>query len=144
MRRKVRVKSALLDAMAANHADFTLTFWRMCAAAETPSGDAAVRELFDEPEAWDAWAQRWRERLAQERGTPREHAELMCQANPAFIPRNHRVEAALAAAVEQDDYGPFEELFLVLSRPYEDQPAFAAYADPPGPDQRVYRTFCGT
>ncbi|HVQ76700.1 MAG TPA: YdiU family protein [Candidatus Binatia bacterium] len=135
---------ALLDAMAANHADFTLTFRRMCAAAEIPSDDAPVRELFDEPDAWDEWAPRWRGRLAQERQTPREHADLMRQANPAFIPRNHRVEAALAAAVDRHDFGPFEELLLVLSRPYEDPAAFAAYADPPGPEQRVYRTFCGT
>ena len=135
---------ALLDAMAANHADFTLTFRRMCAAAETADGDAEVRELFDKPEAWDEWAQRWRERLAEEPQTPREHAALMRQVNPAFIPRNHRVEAALAAAIEHNDYGPFEELLLVLSRPYEDQPAFAGYAEPPGPEQRVYRTFCGT
>ena len=130
--------------MAANHADFTLTFRRMCAAAETADRGAEVRELFDAPEAWDEWAQRWRERLAEEPQTPREHAALMRQANPAFVPRNHRVEAALAAAIEHDDYGPFEELLLVLSRPYEDQPAFAAYAEPPGPEQRVYRTFCGT
>ena len=63
--------------------------------------------------------------------------------NPAFIPRNHRVEAVIAAAVD-GDYKPFEELLTVLSKPYEDQPEFAAYADPPLPDQRVLRTFCGT
>ncbi len=135
---------ALLDAMAANHADFTLTFRRMCAAAEMADGDADVRALFDGPEAWDEWARRWRKRLAEESETPREHADLMRQVNPAFIPRNHRVEAALAAAIERDDCGPFDELLLALSRPYEEQPAFAAYADPPGPEQRVYRTFCGT
>jgi uncharacterized protein YdiU (UPF0061 family) len=135
---------ALLDTMTANHADFTLTFRRMCAAAETADGGAEVRELFDTPEAWDEWAPRWRDRLAEEPQTPQEHAALMRQANPAFIPRNHRVEAALAAAIEHDDYGPFEELLVVLSRPYEDQPAFAGYTEPPGPEQRVYRTFCGT
>jgi uncharacterized protein YdiU (UPF0061 family) len=135
---------ALLDVMAANHADFTLTFRRMCAAAETADGDAPVRALFDRPQAWDEWARRWRERLARDPVTPRERADLMRQANPAFIPRNHRVEAALAAAVERHDYGPFEELHRVLSRPCEDQPAFAHYADPPGPEQRVHRTFCGT
>jgi uncharacterized protein YdiU (UPF0061 family) len=135
---------ALLDAMAANHADFALTFRRMCAAAETADGGAEVRELFDKPEAWDDWAQRWRQRLAEEPQTPQEHTALMRQANPAFIPRNHRVEAALAAAIEHNDYRPFEELLLVLSRPYEDQPAFAGYTEPPGPGQRVYRTFCGT
>ena len=135
---------ALLDAMAANHADFTLTFRSMCAAAETAGGDAEVRALFDEPEAWDEWAQRWRERLAEERETPQEHAALMRRANPAFIPRNHLVEAALAAAIEHNDYGPFKGLLLVLSRPYEDQPAFAGYTEPPGAEERVYRTFCGT
>ena len=64
--------------------------------------------------------------------------------NPAFIPRNHRVEAVIEAAVEQDDFAPFEELLTVLSKPYEDQPAFAHYADPPEAHERVHQTFCGT
>ena len=64
--------------------------------------------------------------------------------NPAFIPRNHRVEAMIQAAVEQGDFAPFEELLMVLSKPYEDQPSFARYAEPPEPDERIYRTFCGT
>ena len=46
--------------------------------------------------------------------------------NPAFIPRNHRIEQAIAAAVEREDFAPFEEMLQVLSRPYEDQPRFAA------------------
>ena len=46
--------------------------------------------------------------------------------NPAFIPRNHRIEAVIEAAVNRDDFAPFEELLTVLSKPYEDQPAFAA------------------
>ena len=64
--------------------------------------------------------------------------------NPAFIPRNHRIEAVIQAAVTGDDYAPFEALLTVLARPYVDQPDFAAYADPPEPDQRVLQTFCGT
>jgi uncharacterized protein YdiU (UPF0061 family) len=64
--------------------------------------------------------------------------------NPAFIPRNHRVEAVIQAAVQGDDFGPFEELLQVTSRPYEDQPAFAHYAEPPQPHERVTQTFCGT
>ena len=64
--------------------------------------------------------------------------------NPAFIPRNHRVEAVIAAAMNNDDYAPFEELLTVLSKPHEDQPTFAAYAEPPLPEQRVLQTFCGT
>ena len=64
--------------------------------------------------------------------------------NPAYIPRNHRVEAALAAAIERDDFMPFEELLKVLSRPFDDRAEFAAYAEPPLPEQRVCQTFCGT
>ena len=50
----------------------------------------------------------------------------------------------MIAAAVNNDYAPFEELLTVLSKPYEDQPEFAAYAEPPLPDQRVLRTFCGT
>ena len=67
----------------------------------------------------------------------------MRSVNPAFIPRNHRVEAVIAAAVNAD-YAPFEDLLTVLAKPYDDQPNFAAYANPPEPHQRVVQTFCGT
>jgi uncharacterized protein YdiU (UPF0061 family) len=64
--------------------------------------------------------------------------------NPAFIPRNHRIEAAIRAAEDRDDLAPFDELVRVLERPFEDQPEFASYALPPQPQERVLRTFCGT
>ena len=64
--------------------------------------------------------------------------------NPTFIPRNHRVEQALAAAIEYGDFFPFLELLTVLSRPYEDQAVFADYSNPPHADEHVFRTFCGT
>ena len=64
--------------------------------------------------------------------------------NPAFIPRNHRIEAIIDAAVNRSDYAPFEELLTVLARPFEDQPEFARYAEPPKPDEVVRQTFCGT
>ncbi len=134
----------LLNAMAANHADFTLTFRRLCKAADDPNEDADVRRLFDDPATYDSWARRWRQRLAEEPENEPTRRAAMEAANPAFIPRNHRVEAALSAASERDDFGPFEELMTVLSRPYEDQAAFAAYADPPRAEERVYQTFCGT
>jgi uncharacterized protein YdiU (UPF0061 family) len=64
--------------------------------------------------------------------------------NPAFIPRNHLVEAALHAAVDRQNFTPFEELLDVLSRPYEDRPGCERYAVPPTPEERVHQTFCGT
>ena len=68
----------------------------------------------------------------------------MRQANPAYIPRNHRVEQMIAAAVEHRDFAPFEELSRVLSAPYVERAEFAAYRNPPQPNERVLQTFCGT
>jgi uncharacterized protein YdiU (UPF0061 family) len=134
----------LLGAMATNQADFTLTFRRLSEAALDPAGDGKVRGLFAEPSAYDAWAARWRQRTNEEPQAPAERQAAMRAVNPAFIPRNHRVEAVIQAAMVKDDYAPFEELLAVLSKPFEDQPQFAAYAEPPQPDQRVLQTFCGT
>jgi uncharacterized protein YdiU (UPF0061 family) len=64
--------------------------------------------------------------------------------NPAFIPRNHRIEAMIEAAVEREDFAPFEELLQVLAKPFEDQVPFQRYMDPPRPHERVCQTFCGT
>ncbi|HEX2135229.1 MAG TPA: YdiU family protein [Microvirga sp.] len=134
----------LLNAMAENQADFTLTFRRLSDAAAGPEGDEAVRNLFIDPTAYDRWAARWRQRLAEEPQEAGERRAAMRGVNPAFIPRNHRVEAVITAAVERNDFAPFDELVAVLSRPYDDQPAFAHYAEPPEPHERVLQTFCGT
>jgi uncharacterized protein YdiU (UPF0061 family) len=134
----------LLDAMAKNNADFTLTFRRLSAAAEDAARDQDVRALFADPVAYDEWVVRWRQRTGGEPQTPAERAGVMRTVNPAFIPRNHRIEAVIQAAVARDDYAPFEELIAVLAKPYEEQPAFADYANPPEPHQRVLQTFCGT
>jgi uncharacterized protein YdiU (UPF0061 family) len=133
----------LLDAMAKNKADFTLTFRRLSGAAEDTARDHDVRAYFADPAAYDEWAARWRQRTGEEPQTPAERAAMMRAANPAFIPRNHRIEAVIQAAVA-DDYAPFEELLAVLAKPYEEQAAFADYANPPEPHQRVLQTFCGT
>ena len=134
---------ALLDTMAKGEADFTLTFRRLSDAAGNTS-DQDVRRLFAEPEAFDEWAGRWRQRVAQEPQSAALRQAAMRAVNPAFIPRNHRVEAVIAAAVTHDDYTPFEELVTVLAKPFEDQPAFADYTNPPQPNERVCQTFCGT
>jgi uncharacterized protein YdiU (UPF0061 family) len=134
----------LLQVMRDNQADFTLTFRRLGAAATDSSADESVRNLFVNPQAYDAWAQRWRERLVLEPQDAATRQAAMQAVNPAFIPRNHRVEAMIKAAVEREDFAPFEELLQVLARPYEDQPTFAAYEEPPEPHERVHATFCGT
>jgi serine/tyrosine/threonine adenylyltransferase len=134
----------LLDAMQHNQADFTLTFRRLCDAAEGEEGDAGVGSLFANPREYQDWAARWRARLTRESVEPRARAEQMRRVNPAFIPRNHRIEQVIRAAVDRQDFGPFEELATVLARPYQAQQIFESYGDPPQPDERVLRTFCGT
>ena len=133
-----------LKATHRNQADFTLSFRALCAAARDPHGDGPVRSYFIQTADYDAWAQRWRARTSREAMTPESRAELMQAANPAYIPRNHRVEQMIVAAVERGDFGPFEEFSQVLAAPYSERAAHAGYADPPQPQERVLQTFCGT
>jgi hypothetical protein len=120
-------------------------------AQTTPGPDRIGRDLgtsehgrrpVDPRKAWRA--PRWRHRLAEEGGEANDRRAAMRSANPAFIPRNHLVEEAISAAVNDGYFSPFESLLTVLSIPYEDQPAFGRYVDPPRPDQIVHQTFCGT
>lgn len=129
---------ALLHRMHVEKADFTLTFWQMCAAAD--GDDAGVRACFKDATAWDSWAAEWRLRLQRE---PAGRSQVMCHANPRFIPRNHLVEEALSAA-ERDDMGPFERLLAVISDPYREHPGADRLALPARPEERVTATFCGT
>jgi uncharacterized protein YdiU (UPF0061 family) len=163
MRRKIGLATAaeqdaelvreLLATLERSHTDFTLAFRRLSAipmgqATDAGSGRAAmaldgVRELFSPTSDIERWLRSWQERLAQDSQSPAERAEMMRRANPAFIPRNHRVQAALDAA-ESGDYDPFRKLLAVLQHPYDDQPEAADYALPPHSSERVLQTFCGT
>ncbi len=123
--------SDLLTRMAQNQADFTNTFRAL--------GSDRARDQFADPAAFDEWAKGWQERLAREDAP----SDVMAAANPAFIPRNHRVEQMIQAAV-QGDYAPFNRLNEVLSRPCEDQPESADLMRPPAKNEVVHATFCGT
>jgi serine/tyrosine/threonine adenylyltransferase len=136
--------NTMFEAMAQNQVDFTLFFRRLAAAHVAGEADEPVRSLFVNPQDCDIFLEQWRARLEADPLSPPERRQLMDSANPAFIPRNHRIEAMIAAAVDSGDFEPFEELLRVLSRPFEDQPEFAGYADPPAADERVTATFCGT
>jgi uncharacterized protein YdiU (UPF0061 family) len=134
----------LLARMASGGVDYTVFFRTLCAAAGDPSEDERVASLFAEPGAFHDWSRAWRRRLASEDVAPDARAAAMRLANPAFVPRNHRVAQAIEAAVRRDDFEPFETLVRVLGRPYEDQPEAEHLADPPRPEERVLQTFCGT
>ncbi|HEY0328067.1 MAG TPA: YdiU family protein [Rhodopseudomonas sp.] len=133
----------LLAVMTEQQADFTLTFRMLSDLAGNAETDS-VRALFADPAAFDGWLERWRQRIAAEPQDAASRSKAMQAVNPAFIPRNHRIQAVIEAAVERDDFAPFEELLAVLAHPYADQPAFARYAQPPQPHEQVLQTFCGT
>jgi uncharacterized protein YdiU (UPF0061 family) len=126
----------LLAWMQLRSADFTNTFRTLSTARLAE--DAAKAD----PE-FDAWHRRLSSRRARQPQSVEEAEALMRRHNPAFIPRNHKVEEALAAATRDHDLAPLHALLAVLARPYDharDEPAFSA-PDAPG---RPYRTFCGT
>jgi len=133
----------LLRRMAQNHVDFSLFFRALCDSAEDATADARVAALFQDPSAFHGFAEAWRRRLRLDRVEPEVRARAMRAVNPAFIPRNHRIEQAIVAATN-GNFEPFEALVRVLARPYDAQPEFAYLAEPPQVSERVTATFCGT
>jgi uncharacterized protein YdiU (UPF0061 family) len=123
----------LLTLLQKNHVDHTSFFRDLGAAAR---GDAEpTRGLFLDLAAFDAWAQRWRA-LGPD-------ADVMDRANPVYIPRNHLVEEALAAATG-GVLDPLERLLDAVATPYDERPGLERYATPAPQDFGAYRTFCGT
>jgi serine/tyrosine/threonine adenylyltransferase len=139
---------AWLDTMHRNECDYTLTFRHLCDAADPQmdrsAAEARLRAAFSRPADSEAWVAAWRSRLAREPDPGTQRSRSMRRVNPGFIPRNHRVEQVIAAAIERADLAPFEELLRVVSQPYREQPGFESYGVPPRPEERVLRTFCGT
>ena len=135
---------SLLNIMHENEADFTLTFRWLCDAGVDKKNNKNILTLFKDAGAYDNWSESWRSRLSRESASPEERVKLMRKVNPAFIPRNHRVEQALNAAVENLDFGPFERLVDVLSSPYEEIKGKDEFMLPPRPGEHVLQTFCGT
>lgn len=130
----VALIQSLLDLMANQQADFTNTFRAL------PTGNA--RDQFTDPTGFDTWQTDWQTRLASE-GSTRETNARINAANPAYIPRNHRIESMIQSALA-DDFAPFERLLNTLAHPFSDQPGAADLARPPTHDERVEHTFCGT
>ena len=142
-----------LTLLHAGRVDFTLAWRRLADAAA--GDDAPLRALFADAAAPGAWIACWRERCAREDEAASPggaaakvdvaRAERMRRVNPWVIPRNHRVEEALAAASDDADLGPFDRLLEAVRQPYDESAGNARYAEPaPADVTACYRTFCGT
>lgn len=123
----------LLSIMQKNQADYTNTFRALT--FET--------DLFETPD-YSQWHKRWQERLERQPKSKTSSHQLMMKSNPALIPRNHRVEAALDAAVTYGDYSVMEKLLDALANPYSHTPEQSEYSAPPPETNIPYQTFCGT
>ena len=131
----------LLALLHVQRVDFTSCFRTL---SSYMLGNAApARSLFAEPHAFDPWAERWKARLVSQGAVPQATAQAMNRVNPVYIPRNHKVEEALAAATA-GDLRPFRTLLDVLSEPFDERPGLEAFAEPAASTFGAYRTFCGT
>lgn len=126
----------LLTLMQKNGADFTNTFRDL-------TFERFDTEFFGSEE-FKQWYAKWLARLERQEESETSSRELMKNSNPTVIPRNHRVEEALEAAVEREDFSVMERLLKVLSKPYEENDDFHDYCKLPESTERPYRTFCGT
>ncbi|WDW10512.1 protein adenylyltransferase SelO [Priestia aryabhattai] len=125
----------LLTMMKTYKADYTNTFRALT------FNKPGKSDLF-ESEEFAQWQELWQKRLGRQKQSKAESEELMKHNNPAVIPRNHRVEAALDAA-QKGDYSVMEDLLEVLSSPYE-SPDQSEYCTPSAPSNQPYQTYCGT
>lgn len=117
---------SLLDWMQETKSDFTNTFRDLANGRQEPM----------------EWHQRWSERLKRQPQSASEVTDLMRRSNPAFIPRNHKVEEALAAASEHGDLNPLQRLLTVLTAPFDHAQDWPEFSEPSGLES--YQTFCGT
>ena len=135
----------LLAAMEGQGVDYTLFF--RCLAETIEGNNDATLSLFDDPGAIKSWLTRWRKRCAGE-GTAQPdrpgRVDTMNMNNPLYIPRNHKVEEALTAAVFEHDYSIFETLMAVLHHPFEKTTGCEEFELPAPKDFGPYKTFCGT
>jgi uncharacterized protein YdiU (UPF0061 family) len=127
----------LLTLMQEHKADFTNTF------DDLTTGNREDSALF-QSEGFGEWQGQWQKRRKRQEQSEEDSSRLMRSSNPAVIPRNHRVEEALEAAVEREDYSVMERLLTVLSNPYEQSPEKAEYCKLPAHSSLPYRTYCGT
>jgi uncharacterized protein YdiU (UPF0061 family) len=139
-----------IELLNAGHTDWTL-FWRRLAllpgAAGQPEDDAAVRDLVINRAAFDAWAQRYRARLAAEGSVDAERAARMNRVNPKYVLRNHLAEVAIRKARGEDgprDFGEVARLLAVLARPYDEQPGHEPYAAEPPDWARTLELSCSS
>jgi uncharacterized protein YdiU (UPF0061 family) len=133
----------LLRIMLDNKSDYTLTF-RYLSEIIKGKRDSSFKQQFLEHNQISNWLKEWKELIKDQDLAKKEIVLSMESSNPVFIPRNHLVERAIEAAVENNDFSEMKTLLTILSKPYEEQSKYGEYMKPPKPLEVVHQTFCGT
>ena len=133
----------LLRIMLDNKSDYTLTF-RYLSEIIKGKRDSSFKQQFLEHNQISNWLKEWKELIKDQDLAKKEIVLSMESSNPVFIPRNHLVERAIEAAVENNDFSEMKTLLTILSNPYEEQSKYGEYMKPPKPLEVVHQTFCGT
>ncbi len=133
-----------LELMQKNKADHTLAFRHLSVAVGEKNAPPELLDIFKHSQGLEAWLMRWQTRVLKQGRSAQEVSQSMNAVNPAFIPRNHRVEQAIQAAMQKNDFAVMNRLMDVLARPYDGQPQAGDWMLPPKPEERVAQTFCGT
>jgi len=143
--------TSVIDLLQAEHTDWT-NFWRALSTFRVDETEAsAVRDSFIDRARFDAWAERYRQRLRAEASVDAQRSRQMNLVNPKYVLRNHLAELAIRAASAGGtagrgarDFSEIERLLTVLERPYDDQPEFAAYAQEPPDWARTLELSCSS
>ena len=134
----------LLQLMAEHECDYTLTF-RGIGDHLAPEGAAKIpADIYTLPEAFGGWIKNWQNLLVSNHIEKAAAHSLMVKSNPAYIPRNHQIEAAIQQATRNEDFGLFHKLVEVLANPFEYRHENKAFSVAPKPEEEVKKTFCGT
>jgi protein adenylyltransferase len=133
----IQLVETLLTWMQKQQADYTNSF-------RTLASECLPKDTIFHDVAFIEWHARWQARLSRQSKSKKSSFYLMQMSNPAILPRNHRVEEALAAASEYDDYTLVKRLLAAVTNPFVDTPENTDYRIPPAPSERVHQTFCGT
>ena len=134
-----------LQLLAQNRVDYTIFLRRLCDFDSRPdAANTPLRDLFLDRAAFDAWAARYAAALRQQDAPDAERGAAMRTVNPKYILRNHLAEIAIRRAAGERDYSEVDRLHRLLTRPFDEQPEYAAYAAEPPDWARQIEVSCSS
>lgn len=133
-----------LDLMQSQQTDYTLSFRLLNTTFTEKLEQSPLLNLFNKEPQLTAWLRRWHARLGQEYADPKESIALLDSSNPALIPRNHRVEEAIVAAVEEENYSIMDRLLTAYRCPFTEDSEYLELQRAPRAEEEVRFTYCGT